>query len=72
MSEIAITDRSEINVAEFSRKERLGTNIVFSEKINACCDDNFWGEYNIIQPEESIDIAIKKYGKRLMKTESEK
>lgn len=72
MSEIAITDRSENNVAEFSRKERLGTNIVFSEKINACCDDNFWGEYNIIQPEESIDIAIKKYGKRLMKTESEK
>jgi YHS domain-containing protein len=67
MSEIAVTDRNENNVSEFTRKERLNSNIVFSEKLTAFADDDFWGEYNTIEPEESIEAAIKKYGKRLMK-----
>jgi hypothetical protein len=67
MSEIAVTDRDDKNVSEFPRKDRLPSNVVFSEKISAFSDADFWGEYNTIQPEESIDAAIKKYGKRLMK-----
>ncbi|NPA45451.1 MAG: carboxypeptidase-like regulatory domain-containing protein [Chlorobi bacterium] len=65
MTEIAITDRTDKNVVKFNRKERLHSGIVFEEKVQAVPDTNFWGKYNTIKPEESIENAIKKYGVKL-------
>lgn len=65
MSEIAITDRSDENVIKFPRKDRLKSSIIFEEKVQELPDTNFWGKYNTIKPEESIQNAIKKYGVKL-------
>ena len=65
MTEIAITDRTTQNVIKFARKNRLKSSIIFEEKVQILPDTNFWGKYNTIKPEESIQNAIKKYGVKL-------
>jgi len=64
-AEIAITDRSSNAAQKFSWKDRLNTSDVFSEKLDAFTDENFWGEYNLIEPDRSIEDALKKYSKWL-------
>jgi hypothetical protein len=63
MSEIAITDRHEDNVARFSNQDLFKSSMVFADKIRFQTDDKFWGGNNIIEPEESIQNAIKKFSK---------
>jgi hypothetical protein len=65
MSEIAITDRHEDNVTRFPNPELFKSNMILADKIQAFTDGDFWGDYNIIQPEESIQNAIKRIQKRL-------
>jgi len=60
MSEVAITDRHEDNVAKFPNQDVFKYNMVFAEKVQNFTDPDFWGEYNIIEPEESIVNAIKR------------
>ena len=67
MSEVAITDRHEDNIAKFANQETFKANMVFADKVQNFSDPNFWGEYNIIEPEESIEIAIKKLSKIMKK-----
>ncbi|MCK7536136.1 MAG: hypothetical protein MZV63_36690 [Marinilabiliales bacterium] len=59
MSELAITDRSEGDAAKFANQEVFKSSMVFSEKVEDFTDSDFWGEHNIIEPEESIENAIK-------------
>lgn len=68
MSEIAVTDRTTENVAEFSRKERIKSRDILEEKVRFYTYDNFWGDYNYIEPEQSIEAAIKKFERRLKVT----
>jgi hypothetical protein len=63
VSEIAITDRREDNIARFSNQELFKSSMVFADKIKFHTDENYWGDYNIIEPEESIQNAIKKFSK---------
>lgn len=65
MTEIAVTDRSDKNVIKYERKEQLKSSIVFEEKVQPFADSDFWGKFNTIKPEESIENTIKKYGVRL-------
>ena len=37
----------------------------FKTPVEAFDDDDFWGEYNYIKPDESIEVAIKKLNKKL-------
>jgi hypothetical protein len=67
MSEVAITDRREENVTKFAKQEVFRQNMVFAEKVEAFADADFWGEYNIIEPEDSIESAIKKLSKSMKK-----
>ena len=60
MSELAITDRREDNIVKFESQEVFKWNMIFAEKVQDFTDPDFWGEYNIIDPEESIENAIKK------------
>jgi len=62
MTEIASTDRTNKNVVKFTNEEQLKSTIIFEDKVLPYADPEFWGEYNIIKPEESIENAIKKYG----------
>jgi len=67
MSEVAITDRHEDNVAKFAKDDLFKSNMVFAEKVSSFTDNDFWGEYNIIEPDQSIESAIKKLSKVMSK-----
>jgi len=67
MSEMAITDRDEKNITKFANNEQFRYNMVFADKVKDFTDPNFWGAYNIIEPEQSIENAIKKLSKSMNK-----
>jgi hypothetical protein len=66
MSEIAITDRTTEQVDRFQRDERLKRSVVFSEKVQAFTNDDFWGDYNVIEPDAAIETAIRKLSRKLL------
>jgi len=45
----------------------LRTSVIMSDKTLGFSDPEFWGEYNVIEPEKSIETAIKKIKKQLKK-----
>ena len=65
MSEIAITDRTDQEVIKFAGKEKIKYTDVFSEKVSAFTDKEFWGDYNVIEPDQSIESAIRRLSKKL-------
>ena len=65
MSEIAITDRTDQEVVKFAGKDRIKYSDIFSDKVSAFADPDFWGEYNVIEPDQSIDAAIRRLSKKL-------
>ncbi len=65
VAEMAITDRDLSNITKFTYREGFKSTEALAETVAAFNDDDFWGEHNYIKPEESIEEAIKKYGKRL-------
>lgn len=68
-SEMAITDW-EINDSSIIhvKNELLRPNTILTDKASGFSDPTFWGAYNIIEPEKSIETAIKKIQKQLNKT----
>lgn len=60
MTEIAITDRDESNVVRFTRNEKFKQNQVMVDEIGNFADKNFWGAHNTIEPDQSIEAAIRK------------
>ncbi|MGB5318515.1 MAG: carboxypeptidase-like regulatory domain-containing protein, partial [Eudoraea sp.] len=70
--EMAITDWEKNTLGKQpANKERLRTNIILSDEAIGFSDPDFWGEYNIIEPEKSIESAIRKIQKQLKKSKSE-
>jgi hypothetical protein len=67
MSEMAITERKSENVEKFTTKESFKQYTILSDKVQDYFDENYWGEYNTIVPDESIQSAIVKFNKRLKK-----
>ena len=67
MSELAVTDRQEDNIVKFANQEVFRSNMVFTDKVEAFADVDFWGENNIIEPDNSIENAIKKLSKSMKK-----
>ncbi len=65
MFEMAITKRDPNNVDKFSSKEAVRFKDILSEQVVAFDDPDFWGEYNYIKPDESIDKAIEKISNKL-------
>jgi hypothetical protein len=65
MSEIAVTDRTDQEVIKFAGKEKLKYSDVFSEKVSAFTDKAFWGDYNVIEADQSIESAIRKLARKL-------
>ena len=63
-SEMAITDWK-ISDETILKAEKLRTNVILTDKASGFSDPEFWGEYNIIEPEKSIENAIKKINKQL-------
>ena len=67
-AEMAITDWIENRTSDYpKRKELINPSIILTDSKVGFKDLNFWGEDNIIEPENSIQNAIKKIKKKLNK-----
>ncbi len=67
MSEMVITERSNENVTKITAKESFRPYAVLSDRVNEYFDENYWGAYNTIEPDESIQSAINKFNRRFKK-----
>jgi hypothetical protein len=65
MSEIAVTDRTDQEVIKFAGKDKVKYTDVFSEKVTSFTDKEFWGDYNVIEPDQSIESAIRRLSRKL-------
>ena len=66
--EMAVTDwgkDTENKSANFT--EKLKPSVIIADEASGFTDSQFWGEYNVIEPEKSIDSAIRKIQKKLEK-----
>ena len=69
--EMAVTDWEKNIGSEFPKsKERIKSSIILSDEALGFADPDFWGEYNIIEPEKSIESAIKKIQRQLKRARS--
>lgn len=66
-SEMAITDWEKSLNETFIRKDTFRPTMILSDEASGFADPEFWGEYNIIEPEKSIESAIDKINKQLEK-----
>lgn len=68
-SEMAVTDwKLNTNNYADTKYNPLRPNTILSQKAYGFSDPKFWGEYNIIEPEKSIETAIAKIKKQLKRT----
>ncbi len=71
-AEMAVTDWEKNTTGEVPKgKERLKSSIIMSDEALGFSDPDFWGEYNIIEPEKSIESAIKKIQRQLRRSKSD-
>lgn len=71
MSEIAVTDRTEEDAVKFASRDRLKKGDIFTEELAAFSDPDFWGDYNVIEPDQSIESAIRKLNRKLKFSEKD-
>jgi hypothetical protein len=65
-SEMAITDwNMDDTKLSLKQSKKLRPNSILQNQASGFSDPNFWGEYNIIEPEKSIENAINKIDKQL-------
>ncbi|MDR2036368.1 MAG: carboxypeptidase-like regulatory domain-containing protein [Bacteroidales bacterium] len=72
VSEMVVTNIDEQNVSVIPKKSAFHTNQILTDEIMNFYDQNFWGAYNIIEPTESLDLAISRLKKRKENTQSTK
>lgn len=73
-SEMAITDWESTKVKYEKPNNRnliLKPSTILVDEASGFQDPEFWGEYNIIEPEKSIESAIKKISKKLEKDQAD-
>ena len=65
---MAVTEREK---ADYDRsevvKERIRPTVVIADEVSGFSDPDFWGEFNVIEPEKPIEAAIRKIQKQLEK-----
>ncbi len=64
--EMAVTNWEKSEVKNIIKpKERLRPSVIMMDEASGFSDPDFWGEYNVIEPEKPIESAIKKIQKQL-------
>ncbi|MEM8508297.1 MAG: carboxypeptidase-like regulatory domain-containing protein [Bacteroidota bacterium] len=65
-AEMAVTDWKKNTSGEIPKnREKIKKSIILNDEALGFSDPDFWGEYNIIEPEKSIESAIKKIQRQL-------
>ena len=65
--ELVNTDWKNQDIKAQMNTQKLSPYVIMSDKIPNTEDVDFWGEYNIIEPEKSIESAIKKIQRKKLK-----
>ena len=64
--EMAVTDWKKQESKDATASTKLPANVIMSDKVSSLSDPDFWGAYNIIEPEKSIETAIRKIQKKAL------
>lgn len=67
MSEVAITDRTYEGIEKFAARERFKSNDIMGEKVFIFFDRGFWEGYNVIEPDQSIESAIRRLNRKYLR-----
>ncbi len=65
--EMVMTDKIVDESISFKLADRLRMNVIMEEAVDGFLDDDFWGDYNIIEPDQPIEEAIKRIQKSLLR-----
>jgi hypothetical protein len=68
-SEMAITDIIDNNSEAIRNRDRFKQSAILVDETSGFTDPDFWGAYNVIEPDKSIESAIDKIQKQLRKLE---
>lgn len=63
VSEMVVTDKREENISKIPGKLAFSEKNSLSDKVESFYDPNFWEDYNIIEPTESLESAVNKLKK---------
>ncbi|WP_088655281.1 carboxypeptidase-like regulatory domain-containing protein [Geofilum rhodophaeum] len=63
--EMAFTDMQLTEERPFKGSDRLRMNVIMEDAVDGFNDDAFWGDYNVIEPEQPIENAIKRIQRNL-------
>ena len=63
-SEMVVTDRKEGSLETIPNKEAFSLTQIFYDKVDEYWSEGFWGNYNIIEPTESLEHAVDKLKKQ--------
>ena len=67
MSELAITDRTYEGIEKFAGKDRFKSRDILDEKVYVFFDQDFWEGYNVIEPDQSIESAIRRLNRKFLR-----
>jgi len=65
--EMAVTDWDNNLFEKINSERKIKPSIILSDEASGFSDLKFWGKFNIIEPEKSIESAIRKISKQLTK-----
>jgi hypothetical protein len=65
--EMLVTDWEKISDNPVRQSEKIKPTIIMADEVSGFADPEFWGDYNVIEPEKPIESAIKKIQKSLEK-----
>lgn len=63
--EMAVTDWDVTEDNPFRGSDRLKINAIMEDEVSGFSNPDFWGDYNVIEPEQPIENAIKKIQRKL-------
>jgi len=65
--EMLVTNWEKISDNPIRQSEKIKPSIIMADQVTGFADPDFWGAYNVIEPEKNIESAIKKIQKNLEK-----
>ena len=69
ISESIITDRVDRNVSRIPNRETFSARQSLSQQVEYYQDENFWSNYNIIEPTESLESAVNRLKKQVIRAQ---
>lgn len=65
VSEMVVTDRKDSTAVKFSHAERLSPRDMAFDRVVDYMDEQFWEDFNVIEPEQSLETAVKRINRKI-------